>query len=157
MLQLSHTWLSPPRLKKILAFSSMAVYQYLPWGLPWTNMTRGMWNPKKRILKKFASEKVPCRPERATASTPNPWFNSTNLYWISLAGWMLSKGCGGTGKTESFFHVYVSGSCQVLNKLQQWEGKHEKSLISDRRRDAVLFIAVRDNGPKESKTSQAYH
>ena len=46
---------------------------------PWTNVMKGMWSLEEPVPKKFASEKVPWRPERAEACTLNPQLNSTNL------------------------------------------------------------------------------
>lgn len=72
---------------------------------------------------------------------------------VSLTCQVLSKFVG--DRQNQKLHVcYVSGSHQkILNyKLQQWEGKRKKSLISDIRSDTVLLIALRNNDPKERKT-----
>lgn len=143
--QLSQTW-HVPRLRRILAFLPRQLINTSHGGwLPCTNMKRGTWNPKKPALENFASEKT--RKSRGFYS--QPMVDSTNQ--LQAGCWLRSFG---TSKTERVIRVYVSGSCQkVLNKLQQWEGQHKKSLISDMRRDAELLIALRNNRPKESKTS----
>lgn len=123
-----------------------------------TDMTRGTWDPKKPVLKRFASEKASWRPAGTAAYTPNAWFDSTDINEC-----FFGAGCClrvvGTSKTEGVTPVCFGESSEGLTQAAdpdppQWEDK-QKSLISETGRHALLFIALQNNGPTESRSLQA--